>query len=251
MAYGVLSMKPTVLVTGGSRGIGLATARLFAASGYPTVINYNLSAEPALRTAREINAAGGMAIAVRADVSRPDDVAAMFDAAREQLGNVGILINNAAIAGQGLFTDTGYDEWKRTFAVNVDGMYLCCKAALPYMLREHCGCIVNLSSMWGQVGASCEVLYSATKAAVIGLTRALAQEVGPSGIRVNCVAPGVIDTGMNSHLSPDDLRELAECTPLMRLGSPDEVARTIFFLASDDASFITGQVICPNGGYVV
>ena len=229
-------MKPTVLVTGGSRGIGLATARLFAASGYPTVINYNLSAEPALRTAREINAAGGMAIAVRADVSRPDDVAAMFDAAREQLGNVGILINNAAIAGQGLFTDTGYDEWKRTFAVNVDGMYLCCKAALPYMLREHCGCIVNLSSMWGQVGASCE---------------ALAQEVGPSGIRVNCVAPGVIDTGMNSHLSPDDLRELAECTPLMRLGSSDEVARTIFFLASDDASFITGQVICPNGGYVV
>ena len=243
-------MKPTVLVTGASRGIGLATARLFAANGHPTVLNYNCSREPAFQAASEINASGGMAIAVKADVSEPEEVAAMFEAANEQFGVVDILVNNAAIARQSLFTDVDYDEWRRTFSVNVDGMFLCCKAALPYMLRGHRGNIINISSMWGQVGASCEVLYSATKAAVIGLTKALAQEVGPSGIRVNCVAPGVIDTEMNSHLSPDDLRALADNTPLMRLGTPEEVAGAIYFLASDNASFITGQVICPNGGYI-
>ena len=134
----------------------------------------------------------------------------MFDAVRDQLSGVDILINNAAIARQSLFTDVSYDEWRNTFSVNVDGMFLCCREALPHMLRMHAGSIVNLSSMWGQVGASCEVLYSATKAAVIGLTKALAQEVGPSGIRVNCVAPGVIDTAMNSHLSGDDLKALAD-----------------------------------------
>ena len=243
-------MKPTVLITGASRGIGLATAKLFAANGHPTVINYNRSPEPALAAAREINASAGMALAVKADVSNPEEVSAMFREVKEQLGGVDILINNAAIARQSLFTDIDYKEWRETFGVNVDGMFLCCREALPHMMQKHSGSIVNISSMWGQVGASCEVLYSATKAAVIGLTKALAQEVGPSGIRVNCVAPGVIDTEMNSHLSADDLRELAESTPLMRLGTPEEVARAIYFLASDEASFITGQVLCPNGGYV-
>lgn len=244
-------MKPTVLVTGASGGIGLATARLFAAKGHPTVLHYSRSPEPALAAAREINAAGGVALAVRADVSQPGEVSAMFDAVRDQLSGVDILINNAAIARQSLFTDVSYDEWRNTFSVNVDGMFLCCREALPHMLRMHAGSIVNLSSMWGQVGASCEVLYSATKAAVIGLTKALAQEVGPSGIRVNCVAPGVIDTAMNSHLSGDDLKTLAESTPLMRLGTPEEVAQAVYFLASDSASFITGQVLCPNGGFVM
>ena len=244
-------MKQTVLVTGASRGIGLATARLFAAKGHPTVLNYNRSREAALDAARQINAAGGIAMAVQADISQPEEVAGMFRHINEQLGGVDILINNAAVARQSLFTDIDDDEWRRAFAVNVDGVCLCSKAAIPHMLRQHGGCIINISSMWGQVGASCEVLYSATKAAVIGMTKALAQELGPSGIRVNCVAPGVIDTDMNSHLSEDDLRELAECTPLMRLGRPDEVARAIYFLASDDASFITGQVLCPNGGFVL
>ena len=244
-------LKPTVLVTGASGGIGLATARLFAAKGHPTVLHYSRSPEPALAAAREINAAGGVALAVRADVSQPGEVSAMFDAVRDQLSGVDILINNAAIARQSLFTDVSYDEWRNTFSVNVDGMFLCCREALPHMLRMHAGSIVNLSSMWGQVGASCEVLYSATKAAVIGLTKALAQEVGPSGIRVNCVAPGVIDTAMNSHLSGDDLKALAESTPLMRLGTPEEVAQAVYFLASDSASFITGQVLCPNGGFVM
>ena len=247
----MILLKPTVLVTGASGGIGLATARLFAAKGHPIVLHYSRSPEPALAAAREINAAGGVALAVRADVSQPGEVSARFDAVREQLSGVDILINNAAIARQSLFTDVSYDEWRNTFSVNVDGMFLCCREALPHMLRKHAGSIVNLSSMWGQVGASCEVLYSATKAAVIGLTKALAQEVGPSGIRVNCVAPGVIDTAMNSHLSGDDLKTLAESTPLMRLGTPEEVAQAVYFLASDSASFITGQVLCPNGGFVM
>lgn len=244
-------MKDAVLITGASRGIGLATARLFAANGHPVVLNYNRNRESAFAAAREINAAGGMATAIQADVSQPDQVQAMFAEAQNQLGCIGILVNNAAVARQRLFTDIDYTEWRDTFAVNVDGMFLCSQIALRSMLREHRGSIVNLSSMWGQVGASCEVLYSAAKAAVIGMTKALAQEVGPSGIRVNCVAPGVIDTEMNSHLSAADLEALRADTPLMRLGTPLEVAEAVYFLSTDKASFITGQVLSPNGGFVM
>lgn len=244
-------MKETVLITGASRGIGLVTAKLFAANGHPVVLNYNHSRESACAAAREINAAGGMAAALKADVAHPDEVRAMFDEAERQLGGIGILVNNAAVARQCLVTDIAYSEWRNTFAVNVDGMFLCSQIALRSMLREHRGCIVNISSMWGQVGASCEVLYSATKAAVIGMTKALAQEVGPSGIRVNCVAPGVIDTEMNAHLSADDLEALKDAMPLMRLGTPQDVAEAVYFLASDKASFITGQILAPNGGMVV
>ena len=175
----------------------------------------------------------------------------MFAEIESQLGGVDILVNNAAVARQSLFTDISPEEWRNTFAVNVDGMFHCSQLALPHMLRLHKGCIVNLSSMWGQVGASCEVLYSATKAAVIGLTKALAQEVGPGGVRVNCVAPGVIDTEMNAHLSAEDMDTLKNNTPLMRLGTPEDIANAICFLASDSASFITGQVLSPNGGYVI
>ena len=229
-------MKDTVLITGASRGIGLATARLFAAKGHPVVLNYNKSRESAFAAARAINAAGGMAMAIQADVSDRAQVEAMFA---------------EAVARQSLFTDISPEEWRNTFAVNVDGMFHCSQLALPHMLRLHKGCIVNLSSMWGQVGASCEVLYSATKAAVIGLTKALAQEVGPGGVRVNCVAPGVIDTEMNAHLSAEDMDTLKNNTPLMRLGTPEDIANAICFLASDSASFITGQVLSPNGGYVI
>lgn len=244
-------MKETVLITGASRGIGLATAKLFAAKGHPVIINYNHSRDSAFAAAREINAAGGMAAALKADVSCPDEVAAMFAEAEQQLGGIDILVNNAAVARQSLFTDIDYAEWRDTFAVNVDGMFLCSQMALKSMLRRHHGCIINISSMWGQVGASCEVLYSATKAAVIGMTKALAQEVGPGGIRVNCVAPGVIDTEMNAHLSTDELEALRQDTPLMRLGTPQDVAEAVYFLASEKASFITGQILAPNGGFVI
>ena len=244
-------MKETVLITGASRGIGLATAQRFAAKGHPVVLNYNKSRENAFAAARAINEAGGVAMAVQADVSDRAQVSAMFTVIESQLGGVDILVNNAAVARQSLFTDISPEEWRNTFAVNVDGMFHCSQLALPHMLRRHSGCIINLSSMWGQVGASCEVLYSATKAAVIGLTKALAQEVGPGGVRVNCVAPGVIDTDMNAHLRAEDLDTLKYDTPLMRLGSPEDVAGAICFLASEDAAFITGQILSPNGGYVI
>ena len=244
-------MKDKVLITGASRGIGLATAQLFAAKGHPVVLNYNKNRESAFAAARAVNAAGGMAMALQADVSDRAQVEAMFAEIESQLGGVDILINNAAVARQCLFTDISPEEWRNTFAVNVDGMFHCSQLALPHMLRQHKGCIVNLSSMWGQVGASCEVLYSATKAAVIGLTKALAQEAGLGGVRVNCVAPGVIDTEMNAHLSAEDMDTLKNDTPLMRLGTPEDVANAIYFLTSDNASFITGQVLSPNGGYVV
>ena len=244
-------MKDTVLITGASGGIGMATARLFAQKGHPVVLHYRSGRENAFAAARAIQAAGGVAMAVQADVADRAQVQSMFETIQAQLGGVDILVNNAAIARQSLFTDIPPDEWRRTFAVNVDGMFHCTQMALPHMLRQHRGAIVNLSSMWGQVGASCEVLYSATKAAVIGMTKALAQELGPSGIRVNCVAPGVIDTDMNAHLDEAALQALRADTPLERLGTPEEVAQAVWFLASDAASFITGQVLTPNGGFVV
>lgn len=244
-------MKENVLITGASRGIGRATAELFAENGYPVIINYNHSCESALELAGKINASGGMAMAVKADVSDRTEVEHMFDEIQSQLGGVDILVNNAAVAKQNLFTDIQYSEWCETFATNVDGMFHCTQLALKNMLRNHNGCIINISSMWGQVGASCEVLYSATKAAVIGMTKALAKELGPSGIRVNCVAPGVIDTDMNSALTTEDMEMLRDETPLMKIGSPRDVADVIYYLSSESASFITGQVICPNGGYII
>ena len=164
---------------------------------------------------------------------------------------VDALVNNAAISKTGLFTDVSEAEWNEMFSVNVGGVFHCAQSVLPGMIARRHGAIVNVSSMWGQVGASCEVCYSATKAAVIGLTKALAQEVGPSGVRVNCVAPGVIDTDMNRALDEAALAALSDETPLGRIGTPEEVARTIFFLAGDGAAFITGQVIGVNGGFVV
>ena len=168
-----------------------------------------------------------------------------------EFGQVDVLINNAGVAQQKLFDTVTPEEWRRLFAVNVDGVYHCCKCALPGMLRRHAGVILNVSSMWGIAGASCEVAYSASKAAVIGLTKALAKEVGPSGIRVNCIAPGAVDTEMNAHLSEADLALLREETPLGTLGEAEDVAKLALFLASSAGKFLTGQVISPNGGLVI
>ena len=236
----------TVLITGGSRGIGAAAARRFAAAGYRVAINYHHSEAAALALAEEL---GG--IALRADVSDPVQVQDMVDNVLDKFCQLDILICNAGISQQKLFGDLTDADWRRMFAVNVDGTFHVIRAALPHMIHRKAGRIVTVSSMWGQVGGSCEVAYSASKAAIIGLTRALAKELGPSGITVNCVAPGVIDTEMNAALTPEDLDVLREETPLGMLGSPEDVAESLFFLSSDAARFITGQVLAPNGGLVI
>ena len=238
------------LVTGASRGIGAATARLLAERGFTVILNYNKSGEKAIALAEELNAAGHTAFAVCADVSDPVQVQKMVDSVLEKFCQLDILVCNAGISKTGLLNDLTNEEWRSLFAVNVDGMFHCCKAVLPHFIQRKTGKIITVSSMWGQVGASCEVAYSATKAAVIGFTKALAQEVGPSGITVNCVAPGVIATDMNKEFSEEDLAALIDETPLCRLGTAKDVAQSIAFLASPEADFITGQVLAPNGGFI-
>lgn len=230
----------TALITGASRGIGAAAARALARDGWRVIINYNRSAEAAEALAAEL---GG--IAVQADVSDFAQVQAMF----ARIGPVDLLVNNAGISHYGLLTDVTEAEWRSIFGINIDSVYHCCRCALPHMIRSQQGCIINVSSVWGMYGASCEVAYSASKAAVIGLTRALAKEVGPSNIRVNCITPGVIDTDMMSGFSEADKAALCDETPLCRLGVPADPAELIAFLASDKASFLTGQVIGVDGGF--
>ncbi len=244
----------TVLITGGSGGIGNAVAEKFYKNGYNVAIQYFKNEEQAvmlLNKLRSLNSVGGNAALFQADITRSENVAMLFDSVKKSLGDVDILINNAGIGKQILFNDITDDIWRNVFAVNVDGCFYCCREALPHMIHEKNGRIINISSIWGITGASCEVHYSATKAAVIGLTKALAKELGPSQITVNCVAPGVIDTPMNAHLSSDDMEALKDETPLMRIGTPEDVANAVYFLASDEASFITGQVLSPNGGMVI
>lgn len=241
----------TVLITGASRGIGAAAARAFAQNGDRVMIHYHQQQARARALCTQLRQAGAQAACVQADVAERAQVEAMLAQTERQFGPVEVLVNNAGVAQQALFTDVSEAEWDRLFAVNVKGMFFCIKGVLPGMISEKRGKIVNLSSMWGQVGASCEVGYSASKAAVIGLTKALAKEVGPSGIQVNCVAPGVIDTEMNAALDEQTRAMLAEETPLGVLGTAADVARAIVFLASPQADFITGQVLGVNGGFVI
>lgn len=239
------------LVTGGSRGIGAAAARLFAQKGWGVAVGYEKSETEAGRLAQELARLGVPAMAVRADVADEGQVRRMVDNVLEKFCQLDILVCAAGISHGGLISQIDGEQWRRLFAVNVDGVHHCCRAVLPHMLGRKSGSIVTVSSMWGQVGASCEAAYSATKGAVIAYTKALAKELGPSNIRVNCVAPGVIDTDMNAQLSPEDMAALADETPLGRIGTPEEAAAAIAFLASDEASFVTGQVLAPNGGFVI
>jgi 3-oxoacyl-[acyl-carrier protein] reductase len=242
----------TVLITGSSRGIGAAAAQCFWEAGYNVVLN-GRSGERLQQMEKKLNdLRPGSALAVRADITRRDEVEQLFDRAIDRFGKVDVLINNAAVALIKLFTDVTDAEWDAVFDTSVKGAFYCAQRAAKEMVRRHeGGVILNLSSMWGQVGASCEVPYSAAKGALIAFTKALAKELGPSDIRVNCVAPGVIMTDMNRELDEETLEGLKEETPLMRLGRPEEIGRLLLFLASDDASFITGQVIGANGGMVV
>ncbi len=244
-------MKKTAIVTGASRGIGAATASLLARSGWRVALgcHTNLSLAQELCAALELE--GLEVFPVQGDVSRVEDAREMARLTLERWGRIDLLVNNAGIAQQKLFTDITQEDWDRMFAVNVRSLYACCQAVVPHMVREHRGSIVNIASIWGEVGASCEVHYSASKAAVIGFTKALAKELGPSGIRVNCVSPGVIATDMNAALSPETMAELQDETPLGTIGTPEEVARAVAWLAGDEASFVTGQVLGVNGGFVI
>ena len=244
-------MKQTVLITGASRGIGQATARLFAHKGYQVAINYHKSKQAAQKLEEELTAEGCTAMTVHADVSNRDQVFKMVDKVLFSYKQIDILICNAGIANYGLITDFTETDWRSIFAVNVDGIFHAVQAVLPHMIHRKSGKIITASSIWGLSGASCESAYSASKAAVIGLTQSLAKELGPSGICVNCVAPGATKTDMISGFSPEALEAFRMETPLERIGTPEDIAKTYLFLASSAADFITGQVISPNGGYII
>lgn len=242
-------MKHTVLVTGSSRGIGRAIAERFARDGHRVAIHCHMRRAEADALQAALQQEHLSVMAVQGDISKETEVARMLEEIRAYFGPVDVLVNNAGIAlPQQLLTDCTAADWDRLFAVNVRGAFLCCRGVLPDMVRKKRGSIVNLSSMWGVTGGSCEAPYSASKAALIGLTKALAREVAPSGIRVNCVAPGFVPTGMNAHLSPEAVEGIREETPLLTLGTPEDVAAAVCFLACEEARFLTGQVLCCDGG---
>ena len=243
--------RAAALVTGSSRGIGRAIAYRLAMEGWPVCVNWHERRDAGDRLVREIRERGGEAVAIGADVSDMDAVSHMARETETLLGPVELLVNNAGIAGQCLFQDITDELWNRYFAVNLGGARNAIRAVLPHMLHEKRGCILNISSIWGLRGASCETAYACTKAGLIALTRSLALELAPSGIRVNCIAPGVINTDMVQVLGAETLRELAVQTPLGRLGTPEDVAEAAAFLCSDGASFVTGQILCADGGFIV
>ena len=243
----------TAVITGASGGIGSAAALAFAQDGYNIALQYNKNRDRAFALAEKIEKAFNVsALPVQADVSSSQAVGRMFDEIEKFFGRADVLVNNAGIAQQRLFTDITDEEWKKMLGTNLDGVFYCSREVLKrFMIKTHSGVILNISSMWGQVGASCEVHYSAAKAGVIGLTKALAKEVGLSGIRVNCIAPGVGMTDMMKSFDEQTIIELREETPLNALGTPEDIAQAAVFLCSDKAKFITGQVLGINGGFVI
>ena len=241
------SKKPaTVLVTGGSRGIGEAIVRRFCENGDRVAFFYRSSEDAARKLEEETGA-----VAIRADVGDPVDVERGVRLAREAIGEISVLVNNAGVSQIGLVTDLSVEDWNRLISVNLSGVFYVTKAVLPDMIHRKSGRIVNIGSMWGKTGASCEVAYSASKAGVRGMTMALAKELGPSNVTVNCIEPGMIDTEMNRSIDESVKEALAEETPLMRIGTTREVADAVFFLCSDGASFITGQILGVDGGLAV
>ncbi len=239
-------MKKTVFITGGSRGIGACAVKAFASEGYNVAFTYLNSKEKA-----EILATGCNILAIQADCSKSNEIDNAIDLAVSKFGKIDVLINNVGIDEFSLFTDITDEMWHKMIGTNLSSAFYASRKVLKGMINRKNGVIINISSMWGEVGASCEVHYSVSKAGLIGLTKALAKEVGPSGIRVNCVSPGVVDTDMNSHLSKEDIEQLKSDTPLGKIGSCEEICDTLLFLASDSSSFITGQIISVNGGYII
>lgn len=241
----------TVLITGASRGIGRTTAALFALKGYNVFANYNRSKAEVMHLSNVLRRWKLSVEICKADVCIREQVDGMVDYCVERFGGIDVLINNAGISQQKLFTDISGKEWNDMMDVNLKGVFNCSQSALRYMLKSKNGKIINISSIWGITGASCEVHYSAAKAGIIGFTKALAKELGPSNIKVNCIAPGVIKTDMLGSFSSNELKELKEAAPLMKLGRPRDIAACALYLASKDGDFITGQVISPNGGFVI
>ena len=244
-------MQKLALVTGAAKGIGEACAIRLAAAGYRVIIHYNNSAEAAEATESIIKYDGGTAATIQADLRDEEQVRSMCARIIRKWHCPDLIVNNAGIAQYTQFQDISDADWNNMMDSNVKGAFHVIREFLPIMIERKSGCIVNISSMWGQIGGSCEVHYSASKGAVIAMTKALAKEVGPSGIRVNCVAPGCIRTSMTEVLGEETLKSLADETPLGRIGTPDDVAAAVAFLASEDASFITGQILGVNGGSVI
>lgn len=236
----------TVLITGGSRGIGREMVKAFAKNGYAVAFTYKSSENEAKSLAEQTGA-----VAIKADSSIEDEVALAVKLVEERLGRIDCLINNAGVSSFSLFTDLTLEDWNSCISVNLTGAFLYSRAVIPGMVSRKKGRIINITSMWGVVGSSCEVHYSTAKAGLIGMTKALAKELGPSGITVNAIAPGMIDTDMNKGLSEDAVKTISEETPLMRIGSPSDVAAAALFLAGEDAGFITGEIMNVSGGYIM
>lgn len=237
----------TVLITGGTKGIGKAIAQEFLQQGYEVILNYFHDEESAIATQEEFNMQGFCPVLMRADVSDEEQVKDMFKEVFRIYGKVDVLVNNAGISRIQVIQDTTVADWENIFAVNVRGVFLCSKEVADNMICAEGGCIINVASIWGEVGASCEVAYSASKGAVIAFTKALAKELAPSFVRVNCVSPGVIDTSMNEHLSETEMEDLISQIPLGRLGTGEDVAKACLFLAEN--CYVTGEVLSVGGGF--
>ncbi|MDD3364411.1 MAG: SDR family oxidoreductase [Syntrophomonas sp.] len=244
-------MNRTVLITGGAKGIGKAISEIFARNKYNVVINYFSSEEAAQELEKSLIEQGFSALAICADVTKRVEIEKLIDTVHGAFGSIDVLVNNAGISQYKLFTDTTEEEWDSMINVHLKGLYNCSQMVVPEMVRKKQGKIINISSIWGMVGASCEVSYSTAKAGMIGFTKALAKELGPSNIQVNCVAPGVIETDMMDSFTEEEKGMLIEKTPLMRFGKAEEIANLVFYLAQHETDFITGQVISSNGGLVI
>ena len=240
-------MKKVIVITGASRGIGKGISEYFLEKGHIVIGTFNKS----LNEANEIKEKYPLFDPIKTDVTNEEEIKKTVSDIIKKYGHIDCLINNAGISKTGLLQDMGLEDYNEIFDVNVKGLFLFTKEVLPYMINKKSGKIMNISSMWGITGGACEVLYSASKSAVIGLTKALAKEVGPSNINVNCIAPGVIKTDMLNNLKEDDLEVLREETPLLKIGTPFDIAKVCYFLFSENSDFITGQVISVDGGIVI
>ena len=242
-------VNKVVVVTGGSRGIGAQIVKTLANENYKVILNYNNSKEQAEKIQQELLEQGKEIEVIKADVSKKEEAEKLIQFAINKFNKIDILINNAGISQEGLFTDVTEEEWQKIINTNLNSVFYCNQQALKYMIQEQQGCIINISSSWGETGASCEVAYSTTKAAINGMTKALAKEVGPSNIRVNAIAPGIIDTDMNKNLNIEERKQIKEQIPLNRIGKAIDIAKCVKWLVEDE--YTTGQIISINGGWYI